>query len=124
MRSFSSARAAAYAEFDLARVRQAKIAADRAHARVRRSRAPQLLVASSVTKAVQHLNALPRGIVPPEILPIDHAATMPSEGPDRPDEAIRRALPELLRLDRYERRANALRDQAIRDITKGRMKSV
>jgi hypothetical protein len=37
---------------------------------------------------------------------------MPSSEPDRTAEAIRRALPELLKLDRYERSAAARRDKA------------
>jgi hypothetical protein len=48
--------------------------------------------------------------------PIDHSATMPAQDPERTTEAIRRALPELLKLDRYERRAYARRDRAIRDL--------
>jgi hypothetical protein len=50
--------------------------------------------------------------------PIDPSATMPSQEPDRSTEAMRRALPELLKLDRYERRASAMRDRAIYDIVK------
>ena len=41
-------------------------------------------------------------------------ATMPSQEPDRSAEAIRRVLPELRKLDRYERRADAQRDRAVR----------
>jgi hypothetical protein len=112
------ARAAAYAELDLARVRRVKIAL------IERMRAfgdldlPRLRPPSSVTKLIEHLNALARGVAPPEILPIDNAATMPSQEPDRSAEAIRRALPELLKLDRYERRAVARRDQAVRDLVR------
>jgi hypothetical protein len=45
--------------------------------------------------------------------PVDAAATMPSEETDRLAEAVRRALPELIKLDRYERRAAALRDRGL-----------
>jgi hypothetical protein len=38
--------------------------------------------------------------------------------PARTTEAVRRALPDLLRLNRYERRAAARRDRAIRSLTK------
>jgi hypothetical protein len=48
--------------------------------------------------------------------PIDPSATMPAQDPERTTEAMRRALPELVRLDRYERRAYARRDRAIRDL--------
>lgn len=49
--------------------------------------------------------------------PIDPLATLPSEGPQRSAEALRRALPDLLKLDRYEGRAIGRRDQAIREIS-------
>ena len=42
---------------------------------------------------------------------------MPAAEPARTTEAIRRLLPELLRLNRYERRAAARRDRAIRALT-------
>jgi hypothetical protein len=45
--------------------------------------------------------------------PIGASATMPSREPDRSDEAIRRVLPELCKLERYERRAAARRDRAL-----------
>jgi len=48
------------------------------------------------------------------------ADQMPSEGPDRTAEAVRRALPELLKLDRYERRAAARRDRAVRQLCRRR----
>jgi hypothetical protein len=37
----------------------------------------------------------------------------PPQEPDRSAEALRRALPELLKLDRYERRALSRRDRAV-----------
>ena len=43
---------------------------------------------------------------------------MPTEEPERTAEALRRALPELVKLDRYETRAAARRDRAIRQIVK------
>ena len=48
---------------------------------------------------------------------------MPASAPERSAEAIRRALPELLKLDRYERRATAQRNRNIRN-TRGRKKVV
>jgi len=45
---------------------------------------------------------------------------MPDEGPDRTAEAIRRALPQLLKIDRYERRAAARRDRAVRQLCRSR----
>jgi hypothetical protein len=46
--------------------------------------------------------------------PFDDASTMPSTDAERTAEAVRRALPELLKLDRYEQRAAARRHQALR----------
>ena len=48
----------------------------------------------------------------------DPLATMPSHEPQRAPEAVRRILPDLIKLDRYERRAAARRDRAIRQIMK------
>jgi hypothetical protein len=50
--------------------------------------------------------------------PIDPPDTMPSEGTERTAEAVRRALPELVKLNRYEARAVSRRDQAIRRMVK------
>jgi hypothetical protein len=44
----------------------------------------------------------------------DDVPEMPTEEPQRTAEAVRRALPALLKLQRYEARAVARRDQAIR----------
>ena len=48
---------------------------------------------------------------------VDPLPAMPTEEPARATEAVRRALPDLLRLNRYERRAAARRDRAIRRLT-------
>jgi hypothetical protein len=45
---------------------------------------------------------------------IDTLPPMPEEEPQRTAEAVRRVLPELIGLNRYERRAAARRDRAIR----------
>jgi hypothetical protein len=45
-------------------------------------------------------------------IPIPPPPSLPSSEPDRTAEAIKRALPELLKLDRYERSATARRDRA------------
>jgi hypothetical protein len=60
----------------------------------------------------------PRGRPPTIPEPVDPLATMPNKEPERTAEAIRRALPELRKLDRYESRAVARRDRAICQITK------
>jgi len=70
---------------------------------------------STVTEIKRFFNAFDRGrlIVPK---PSDSSATMPSQEPDRSAEAVRRVLPELRKLDRYERRAAARRDRAVRNL--------
>jgi hypothetical protein len=75
----------------------------------------------TVTQVIQLLNALDRGklIVPK---PIDASATMPSREPDGSAEAVRRVLPELRKLDRYERRAAVRRHQAVLNFF-GKMKA-
>jgi hypothetical protein len=103
------ARAIAQAELDLARVRRAKLALIERASAFGELDAPQL----TVTQMIRILNAYDRGgrlIIPK---PIDALATMPSQEPDRSAEAIRRLLPELRKLERYERRAAARRDRAI-----------
>ena len=102
------ARAIAQAELDLARVRRAKVALIERASAFGELNPPQL----TVTQMIRLLNAFDRGrlIVPK---PIDALATMPSQELDRSAEAIRRLLPELRKLERYERRAAARRDRAI-----------
>jgi hypothetical protein len=94
------ARAVAQAELELARVRRAKVALIEGASAFGELDPPQLTVA----QMIRLLNALDRGrlIVPK---PIDASATMPSQEPDRSAEAVRRVLPDLRELDRYERRA-------------------
>jgi hypothetical protein len=48
--------------------------------------------------------------------PAPSGPAMPTPDPERSVEAVRRALPELLKLDRYERRASGRRDRASRRI--------
>ena len=106
------ARAIAQAELDLARVRRAKVALiERASAFGELDPAQAF---STVTEIKRFFNALDRGrlIVPK---PTDPSATMPSQEPDRTAEAVRRVLPELRKLDRYERRAAVRRDLAVLD---------
>jgi hypothetical protein len=103
------ARAIAQAELDLARVRRAKVALIERASAFGELDPPQL----TVTQMIRLVNAFDRGrlIVSK---PIDSSAMMPSQEPDRSAEGIRRVLPELRKLDRYERRAAAQRDRAVR----------
>jgi hypothetical protein len=111
------ARAIAQAELEFARVRRAKVALIERASAFGELDPPQL----TVTQMIRVLNAFDSGrfIVPK---PSDSSATMPSQEPDRSAEAIRRVLPELRKLDRYERRAAARRDRAAFDLA-GRIKS-
>lgn len=49
--------------------------------------------------------------------PPDATRTMPADASDRTAEAIRRALPDLVRLERYARRAASRRDAAMRRLS-------
>jgi hypothetical protein len=106
------ARTIVQAELELARVRQAKVALIKRTSAFGELDPPQAF--SSVTHIIRLLNATDRGRVPSFPEPVDSSATMPSQEPDRSAEAIRRALQELRRLNRYERRAAARRNRAVR----------
>ena len=109
------ARDAACAEIDLARVRQIKIAfIERASSLGTLDHSPYSDTAGDARKFV---NSILRGEPPAVPLRTDSLATMPSGEPERTAEAMRRALPELIKLARYESRAAARRDRAIRQIT-------
>ena len=105
------ARAIAQAELELARVRRVKVALIERASAFGELDPPQAF--SSVTQIIRLLNAIDRGRVPSFPEPVDSSATMPSQEPDRSAEAIRRVLPELRKLDRYELRAAARRDRAV-----------
>jgi hypothetical protein len=104
------ARAVAHAELDLARVRRAKVALIERASASGELDPPRL----TVTQVIRLLNAFERGRPIPQ--PIDALATMPSQELDRSAEAVRRALPDLRKLERYERRSAARRDRAALDI--------
>ena len=112
------ARTAAHAVLDLARVRQVKAALIQSVCALGALGAPQDIF--SMIRAYLYVELAlegktPRGRPPKIPEPVDHSATMPSE-PERTAEAIRRALPELVKLGRYESRAAARRDKAVRQI--------
>jgi hypothetical protein len=115
------ARAAAQAELDLARVRRVRLAViNSVHARGALGPAYDM---GSVIKAYLYIELAlegktPRGRPPAMLEPFDPLATMPTQEPERTAEAIRRALPELIKLNRYELRAVSRRDRAIREIVK------
>jgi hypothetical protein len=89
------ARAVAAAELDLARVRQAKVA---------------LIERVMACGALDLADTLAREVQGQE------AAAMPSAEPSRSAEAIKRALPALVKFDRCEQSARARRDRAVRQL--------
>jgi hypothetical protein len=104
------ARAVAQAEFDLARVRRAKVTLIERSSAFGELDPPRV----TVTQMIQFVNAFERGRPIPK--PIDALATMPSQEPERLAEAIRRVLPQLRKLDRYESRAAAQRERAVLEL--------
>ena len=102
------ARAIAQADLELTQVRRAKVAL------IERASAFGELdpPGPTVSQMIRLLNAFQRGrLIDPK--PIDASATMPPQEPDRSAEAIRRVLPELCKLERYERRSAARRNRAV-----------
>ena len=101
----------AQAELELARVRRAKVGLIERASAFGELDPPRL----TVTQMIRLVNAFDRGrlIVPK---PSGSPAAMPSQEPDRSAEAVRRVLPELRQLDRYERRAAAQRERAVRSL--------
>jgi hypothetical protein len=111
------AREIAQAELELARVRRAKVGLIERALAFGELDPPQL----TVTQMIRILNAIDRGgrhIVP---TPSNASATMPSQEPERLAEAIRRVLPQLRKLDRYEHRAAGQRQRAALELA-GRIK--
>jgi hypothetical protein len=104
------ARAVAQAELDLARVRRAKVALIERASAFGELDPPQLTTAGFI----RLLNAALRGR---DIESMDASAAMRSQEPERSAEAVRRVLPELRKLDRYEHRAAAQRDRAVLDLS-------
>ena len=114
---FDLARELAEAELDLDRVRRLKVALiGRVSAFGRLD--PSKIFASrrgEVAWVLQHFcGVTPRKGVPK--FAVDNLPPMPTDEPQRTAEAVRRVLPSLLRLQRYEARAVARRDQAVRAI--------
>src|SRR5205823_15005996 len=108
------ARDVARAEIDLARVRRIKVALIERVSAIGTLDRPVFEDVRGVRKI---LDLIARGELPRRINPL---ATMPSGELERAAEAVRRALPELTKLDRYESRAAARRDKALRAITRSR----
>ena len=112
------ARDAAEAQLDLARVQRVGVAFIERTAAVGRLEQRKLFRTIRDETAFMALACLGvrLGKTQPKCA-VDPLPPMPTEEPARTTEAVRRALPELLRLNRYERRAAARRDRAIRTLT-------
>jgi hypothetical protein len=109
------ARALAQAELDLARVRRAKVALIERASAFGELDPPALTISQRLADLRAQIRAFNAAIGAPITFPepIDSCATMPRQEPDRSAEAIRRVLPELRKLERYERCAAAQRDRAV-----------
>jgi hypothetical protein len=103
------ARTIAEAEIDLARIRRLKVALiSHVNALGEVKPAPTF---ESLREIKQFFKGLDRGeLILPER---NELPEMPTTEPERSAEAMRRALPDLMRLNRYERHAGARRAQAM-----------
>jgi hypothetical protein len=108
--SLEVARAVARAEFELAQIRRVRVALIARMAEFGELEVPDPL--RTCRDVIRSLTSIDRGR--PCDLPTP--PSVPSTEPERSAEAVRRALPELLKLDRYERRATARRDRATRHL--------
>jgi len=112
------ARDAAQATIDLARVRRVRVALiERAFA-FGELESPRLF--KNVREIGRVLSSIELDEMPTHPEQVAPSARMPTQEPERTAEAVRRALPELIKLDRYESRAAARRARAIQEITRSR----
>ena len=115
--SLEVARAVARAEFELAQIRRVRVALIARMAEFGELEVPDPL--RTCRDVIRSLTSIDRGR--PCDLSVPTPPSMPSSEPERSVEAVRRALPELLKLDRYERRATARRDGATRQLIARKM---
>ena len=109
------ARDAAQAELDLAQIRRVKIALIERMSAFGEFRARGFDLEREIKLFFRGRG---RGRLNAPIL-VEPAPAMPAAEPERLAEAVCRALPELLKLDRYERRAASRRDQSVRALKRG-----
>jgi hypothetical protein len=120
------ARSAAEAEFDLARARVASVAlinrvsAFGAIDPFVDELAKEMAKWQRLRAELRHFKARLSGAAPQSPVQdfIDSAENMPTQEPERTAEAVRRALPELVKLNRYQVRAASRRNRAIKEIIK------
>jgi hypothetical protein len=106
--ALAHARGAAEADIEMNRARRAKLALIEQVESLGSLEVPRLVPPSR--GAFRWLLTMDWSEQPKE----DSLDSMPAEGPERTLEAMRRALPELVKLADYEKRAAARRDRAIR----------
>ena len=109
----------AHAELDLARIRRVKVALIERMLAFGEFDDPLVKISARQTKKGLNKFVL-TGMIPE---PVEGALPMPATEPERSVEAVRRALPELLKLERYEQRAAARRERSVR-VIKGRVTAV
>jgi hypothetical protein len=112
------ARSVARAEFELAQIRRVKVALIARMSEFGEFEVWRISIKEEIRRCGR---ALKRGDPIFALSPALSAPEMPSVESERTAEAVRRALPELVKLDRYERRASARRDRASRQIVARRM---
>jgi hypothetical protein len=112
---------AAEAELELARVRRVRTALIERMTAFGRFDVPKLFQSPKDEAAwiMQHYFGATLWKGRPKFA-VDPLPAMPAQEPQRTAEAVRRALPDLLRLHRYESRAVTRRDRAIRAIMRGK----
>jgi hypothetical protein len=112
------ARDAAEAVLELARVRRVKVALIERVTALGRFDVPKRFASPKDEAAwiLQHYCGATLWEGRPKFA-VDPLPAMPSQEPQRTAEAVRRALPDLLKLYRYEARAVTRRDRALRTIT-------
>ena len=113
------ARGAAEAELELARVRRVGTALIERVAALGRFDVPERFASPKDELAwiLQHYCGATLWKGRPKFA-VDPLPAMPSQEPQRTAEAVRRVLPELIKLNRYESRAVTRRDRAIRTIAR------
>jgi hypothetical protein len=106
--TFECARTIAQTEFDFAQIRRVKVALISRVMAFGEVETPSPFRSPSEIK--RFFKAIDHGL----IIPIRvETPAMPTTQPERFAEAVRRTLPELVRLERYERRAASRRDRAL-----------
>jgi hypothetical protein len=123
--AFEYAQAAAEAELELARVRHTRLALIERASALGSLKPPRHFQRSM--DLVWWLIAVDKWVStgrkrPYKPTPLNPVPAMPTTEPERASEALRRVLPELVKLTRYESRAVARRDRAVREFSARCMK--